>query len=341
MKLNSLTSKLSIVLFCFILLSCSKSEQQLYVHLNGATMGTTFTIKFPDSGNVDVDELELAVKTRLYEINKLMSTYDPESELSRFNQHRYASAFTISDETALVLREAIRLGALSDGVLDVTVGPLVNLWGFGPTKRPEKIPTAQDVQQVREYVGLNKLSLKGNQLTKSHALVYVDLSTIAKGYGVDQLAELVEQQGIKDYLVEIGGEMRVSGTKWNDRQWSIAIEKPLTQERAIQKLISIGNNAIATSGDYRNYYEEDGVRYSHLIDPIVGKPIQHNTVSVAVVHPSSMVADGLATAFNVMAFEKAFAVAQENDISALFIIEENGQFNEIMTSAFERDVTIH
>ena len=202
----------------------------------------------------------------------------------------------------------MRLGELSDGVLDVTVGPLVNLWGFGPTMRPESIPSQQDVDAVRAYTGLDKLTVVKDGLVKAHPQLYVDLSTIAKGYGVDVVAELLEEQGVESYLVEIGGEMRVKGDKGNGSEWLIAIEKPVSDARAVQKIISIGDNAIATSGDYRNYYEQDGVRYSHLIDPRTGKPIQHNTVSVTVIHPSSMTADGMATAFNVMGWESAIAL---------------------------------
>ncbi len=323
------------------LFACSQPEPQLYVHISGTTMGTTFNIKFPEQSEIDVNNLEDQINSRLIKINKLMSTYDPESELSRFNQHRFTSPFSLSDETVLVIKEALRLGELSNGFLDVTVGPLVNLWGFGPTKRPEKVPTDAMLKEVSEYVGLDKIQLSGNQLRKSHALLYVDLSTIAKGYGVDELAKLLEKAGINDYLVEIGGEMRIKGTKYDNQPWLIAIEKPVTNERAIQKLVSIGDNAIATSGDYRNFFEEEGVRYSHLINPKTGKPIEHNTVSVAVVHESSMVADGLATTFNVMQFDDAFKLAQDNELAVLFIIKEEEEFKEVMTSAFKHKVDTH
>lgn len=321
--------------FVLLLLGCSKEPQRTELHISGATMGTRYNIKFPENEDIDVDIFKADVTKRLFEINKLMSTYDPESELSRLNQYRYTKPFPISEETALVLQEAIRLGELSDGVLDVTVGPLVNLWGFGPTKRPETIPTDEAVEQIRKYVGLDKFTLSGNSVTKLHPLLYIDLSTIAKGYAVDELARLLEQANVTNYLVEIGGEMRVSGKKSSGKAWSIAVEKPITQARAVQRIISIGNNAIATSGDYRNYYEEDGVRYSHLINPKTGKPIQHNTVSVAVVHPSSMVADGLATAFNVMGVEKALALANENDIAALVIVKNGDKFEELTSSTFD------
>lgn len=311
------------------------------IHLSGPTMGTSYNVKFNANANINVEKLETQITTRLYDINKLMSTYDPESELSRFNQHRFTTPFALSEETAVVVKEALRLGEFSSGILDVTIGPLVNLWGFGPTQRPETIPSDDAIAEVQNYTGLDKLTLDNLQLSKSHPMVYVDLSTIAKGYAVDEIAHLVEAAGSADYLVEIGGEMRVKGTKSTGQPWRIAIEKPVTQERAIQRIVTIGNNAVATSGDYRNYYEEDGVRYSHLINPNTGKPIQHNTVSVTVIHPSSMIADGLATAFIVMEFEKAKQLVEENDLAILVIRKQGDEYIEYVSPRFEQVVTTY
>jgi thiamine biosynthesis lipoprotein len=339
-----LVLKLKTIFFFLIVCSitaCSSPDVDSEVHLSGQTMGTTYNVKFPSNDSVAIDVLDKAIVTRLYEINKLMSTYDPESELSRFNQYRFTESFDVSSETALVLSEAIKLGKFSRGVLDVTVGPLVNLWGFGPTQRPETTPTENNVAEVRQFTGLDKIKLIGNKLSKSHPMVYVDLSTIAKGYAVDELARLVEEAGLTNYLVEIGGEMRVNGKKANDDPWRIAIEKPVTQERAIQRIVSIGDNAVATSGDYRNYFEENGVRYSHLINPNTGKPIQHNTVSVTVVHPSSMVADGLATAFIVMGFEEAKRLAESNDLAILVIRKDGDEYIEYTSSQFDEVVTTY
>ncbi len=324
----------------FILSACS-SEKMPVVHLNGETMGTTYNIKYVVEGESTVEELQAKVDERLVEINKLMSTYDMTSELSRFNQYRYTDTFAVSDETQLVVTEALRLGELSDGVLDITVGPMVNLWGFGPNKRPAQIPTQAEIEEVRDYVGLDKLAVSNAGLTKRHPMVYVDLSTIAKGYGVDQVAELLERHGLKNYLIEIGGEMRVRGHRGNGDPWLIAIEKPVTTERAIQKVVSIGRNAIATSGDYRNYYEDDGVRYSHLIDPRTGKPITHNLVSVTVVHPSSMTADGLATAFNVMGWDQAKSLAEKQGLAVLLIRKTENGFEEYISSEFDKIVDVH
>ena len=336
---------LAVVAIGILLLASCSDEQRPVVHLQGQTMGTTYNVKYlldeADTNGVDAQTLQNEIDARLVEVNKLMSTYDPTSELSRFNQYRFTDNFNVSTDTLLVVNEALRLAHLSGGVLDVTVGPLVNLWGFGPTKRPEKVPSQADIDAIREYVGFSKLSTTPTGLKKSHPMLYVDLSTIAKGYGVDEVASILEQHDIVDYLVEIGGEMRVRGERGDGSEWLIAIEKPVTTERAVQKVVSIGTHAVATSGDYRNYYEDNGVRYSHLIDPTTGAPITHNLVSVTVIHPSSMTADGLATAFNVMGWDKAIEIAEQEQLAVFLIRRTSDGFEEYASPEFDKLVTVH
>lgn len=332
--------RISVVFIAGLLLSACAQEAKQVVHLHGNTMGTTYNVKYVVDERGQIDGLQEAIDERLVEINKLMSTYDPTSELSRFNQNRYTTPVALSAETTKVVKEALRLGELSDGVLNVTVGPLVNLWGFGPNKRPEKVPTEAQIAEVREYVGLDKVELTSQGLRKLHPMVYVDLSTIAKGYGVDQVAEIMEKNNLHDYLVEIGGEMRVKGERGNGEEWLIAIEKPVSTERSVQKIVSVGTNAIATSGDYRNYYEMGGKRYSHLIDPRTGSPITHNLVSVTVVHPSSMTADGLATAFNVMGWDEAKALAEKEDLAVFLIKRTADGFEEYASPQFDEIVEV-
>ncbi|WOI38155.1 FAD:protein FMN transferase [Alteromonas sp. CI.11.F.A3] len=326
-----------------ILFIASCSEKPLtVVHLQGQTMGTTYNIKYVlGEGETAVEGLQEEIDAKLVNINKMMSTYDTTSELSRFNQYRYSDNFAVSPETLTVVNEALRLARLSDGVLDVTVGPLVNLWGFGPNKRPEKVPTQADIEAVRDYVGYEKLSTTPTGLMKANPMLYVDLSTIAKGYGVDEVAAILDSHDLQNYLVEIGGEMRVKGERGDGSEWLIAIEKPVTTERAVQKVVSIGTNAIATSGDYRNYYEEDGKRYSHLIDPNTGSPITHDLVSVTVVNPSSMIADGLATAFNVMGWERAIDLAEQEQLAVFLIRRTADGFEEYATPEFDKLVEVN
>lgn len=339
LKHTNITQVIGLICLVFGLMSCSKTASE--VHISGPTMGTSYNIKYEESDSISAVELQQKIDAELVNINQLMSTYIDDSELSRFNQWRSTEPFLLSAQTLVVMEEAKRLGELSEGVLDVTVGPLVNLWGFGPDARPEKIPSAKDILEAKQKVGLDRLKLTETSASKSHPDLYVDLSTIAKGYGVDRLAEILEQYDIHNYLVEVGGEMRLSGNKTNGQDWRVAIEKPVTKERAVERIISVGNNAIATSGDYRNYYEEAGERYSHLIDPTTGKPINHNLVSVTVINPSSMTADGLATALNVMGKDKALLLAEKYDLAVLMITKETQGFNEYTSSKFNELVTIH
>ncbi|MGJ8680401.1 FAD:protein FMN transferase [Paraglaciecola sp.] len=325
--------------FLCVLFACSKQASE--VHLTGPTMGTVYNVKYAPSAAVTAKELKLQLDAELVAINQLMSTYIPDSELSRFNKWQSSEPFLLSSETLFVMKEAKRLGEMSDGVLDVTVGPLVNVWGFGPQNKPEKIPTPELIADIKSKIGLDKFSLQSSSATKLQPYLYVDLSTIAKGYGVDRLADILISYDIHNFLVEVGGEMRVSGKKLSGKPWAIAIEKPESYSRSIQKIISVGNNAVATSGDYRNYYEEDGVRYSHLINPETGYPIKHNLVSVTVIHPSSMTADGLATALNVMGKEKAIELSEKHDLAVLLISKEKEGFNEYTSPKFEKIVTIH
>jgi thiamine biosynthesis lipoprotein len=333
-------ARLLIVVVSTILVACSVPKKQ-EMHIAGPTMGTTYNVKFVPADGADKQVLKHQIDQLLIDINQLMSTYIPNSELSQFNQWSSTDPFPMSTQTIKVLNEAKRLGDMSAGLLDVTVGPLVNLWGFGPQNRPEKIPSVELIKLTQLSIGLDKLTLGPTWASKTIPNLYVDLSTIAKGYAVDQVAELLHSHNIQNYLVEIGGEMRVSGVKASEKPWIIAIEKPEAEQRSVQELISVGDNAVATSGDYRIYYERDGVRYSHLIDPSTGYPITHNVVSVTVVHPSSMTADGLATALIVMGKEKALALAEQHDIAVMLITKEQIGFNEYTSAKFEQLVTVH
>ncbi|MFA3791726.1 FAD:protein FMN transferase [Aliiglaciecola sp. SL4] len=332
-KLKSLGLVFCVAVVIFIVWNTPDNTGE--VHLSGATMGTSYNVKVHSDKGMAPEELQQKIDALLVDINKLMSTYDPNSELSRFNQQLSSEPFELSPATLKVLKEAKRLGELSDGVLDVTVGPLVNLWGFGPDARPDKIPSQETINSVKDKIGLNKLVIQGSTLIKLQPDLYVDLSTIAKGYGVDALAELLESYGYTNYLVEIGGEMRVAGVKSNGQGWRIAIEKPVNDERAVQSILTIGNNAVASSGDYRNYFEQGGKRYSHLIDPRTGYPITHNLVAVTVVHPSSMTADGLATALNVLGKEDALGIAKQHNLDVMLITRENGDFKAYTTGKFD------
>lgn len=315
--------------------SCTPAPQQISV--SGETMGTTYHIRYVTANpNHSPERVKERVDAVLEQVNSQMSTYAPNSELSLFNQRKTTEPVVISRSLETVVRRALEIGEETDGLLDVTVGPLVNLWGFGPLGRPEQVPTEQQLLEVRDQVGYQYLTVENHQLTKAVPDLYVDLSTIAKGYGVDRVAILLEQMEIRNYLVEIGGEMRMRGTKPGEQPWRIAVEQPVTLDRAVQRIIEPGNNAVATSGDYRNYFEEDGVRYSHIIDPRTGYPIQHNLVSVTVISETCMDADAYATALTVMGAEKALEFANQKGLAVLLVTRENDQFKEYTSTAFKR-----
>ena len=318
-----------------LVIGCSPSDdlaRKEYL-LQGNTMGTTYNIKVIGE-NLDSGKLQQGIDEKLKQLNQEMSTYIADSELSKFNRSTSLEPVKVSTGLARVVKEAMRLGELSNGALDVTVGPLVNLWGFGPEYRPETVPSDELLSTTKASVGLDKLTFENGQLAKKVPELYVDLSTIAKGYGVDLIAEFIETHGINNYLVEIGGEMRLKGFKHTGELWHVAIEKPLSTERAIHQIIVPKDNAVATSGDYRIYFEADGQRFSHIIDPKTGKPINHKLVSVTVIHPSSMTADGLSTAMMVMGEEKALAFAEKNDLAVYIIVKTEHGFVEQSTVKF-------
>lgn len=317
------------------LAGCSQPKEQ--IHLSGPTMGTTYNIKYIDVDGAPASaDIQKEVDKLLELVNDQMSTYRKDSELSRFNQYKGNEVFEVSAETAIVVKEAIRLNELTRGALDVTVGPLVNLWGFGPEARPEVVPSDEELSARKAMTGISHLSATSTTLTKTLPELYVDLSTIAKGWGVDVVANYVESLGIHNYMVEIGGEIRLKGVNQSEEAWRIAIEKPSTTERAIQEIIEPGDMAIATSGDYRNYFEKDGIRYSHIINPQSGKPIDHKVVSVTVLHPSSMTADGLSTGIMVLGEDAGLEIANENDLAVMIIVKTEQGFEEIYSDAFKK-----
>ncbi|MBY7905443.1 FAD:protein FMN transferase [Vibrio fluvialis] len=317
-----------------LLAGCEQPPQQ--VHLSGPTMGTSYNIKYlQQDGLPSSDDLHKEIDRLLEEVNDQMSTYRKDSELSRFNQYQGIDPFEVSNQTATVVKEAIRLNGLTEGALDVTVGPLVNLWGFGPEARPEVVPTEAELAERKANTGIHHLSVDGNKLSKDLPHLYVDLSTIAKGWGVDVVANYIESQGIHNYMVEVGGEIRLKGLNRDGVPWRIAVEKPTVDERSIQEIIEPGDMAIATSGDYRNYFERDGVRYSHIINPQTGRPIHNRVVSVTVLDKSCMTADGLATGLMVLGDEKGIEIAEQNHIPVFMIVKTDDGFKEIASSAFK------
>ncbi|RXE48042.1 FAD:protein FMN transferase [Chromohalobacter israelensis] len=322
-----------LVLFALLaLVGCDRSPEAY--RFEGPIFGTGYHVTvYGDFSDRQLASLKDGIDDALEDVDRLMSTYKPESELSRFNAAPVGEPFALSPPTAQVIDEAIEIGELSNGAFDVTVGAAVNLWGFGPDKRPDEIPSDEEIAEALEEVDFRALHLNGNRLTKTKP-VYVDLSGIAKGYGVDHVAARLDALGVTSYLVEVGGEIRTRGTKPGGEPWRVAVEKPISRERSVQRVLELEDVAVATSGDYRNYYEEDGRRYSHTIDPRTGRPITHHLASVTVVAEQSSTADGLATALEVLGPKKGMDLANREDIAAYFIVKTDEGFTTELSDAF-------
>jgi thiamine biosynthesis lipoprotein len=305
------------------------------VSFSGPTMGTTYTVKFYTTENVKKpSDLKVGVDAALVRVNKLMSTYDPNSELSVFNKLPENQFSNISEDMAYVIDKALLISEMSGGEYDITIGPLVNLWGFGPGKREDKVPSQVLIDEAKSRVGYHYLKLDGRRLTKEKN-IYVDLSSIAKGYGVDMVAQVLQSKGVRSYLIEVGGEILSKGVKADGESWKVAIESPAGGHEIVERILSVTDVAVATSGDYRNYFEKNGVRYSHTISPKTGRPITHRLVSVTVVDKTTTMADGLATAITVLGPEKGFEFAQKNGIAAYLLIKTDFGFEERPSDAFK------
>lgn len=327
----------ALIAFClsyFSLIGCSEPAPTLN-SLKGRTMGTSYSILWPAHIQVDQTILRSKVDVILEDINSQMSTYDPNSQLSQFNQSPAPATRSIPSDFFSVMVLSQEIFELTSGYFDVTVGPLVNMWGFGPDKKPTSIPSDAEIQSKQAQVGFSVIGLTAGQLSKSQQR-YIDLSAIAKGYGVDKIAALLDKEGIDAYLVEIGGELRAKGVKAQGKPWKVAVEKPAIGERAVQVILPLSDASMATSGDYRNFFEMDGERLSHSIDPFTGKPTAHTLASVTVVDENCARADALATAMLVMGAEKAKILAKEQNITAFFIERVEEQFVEFETPAWKR-----
>lgn len=305
------------------------------VSFSGPTMGTTYTVKFYTTPDVENPwGLKSDVDAVLVRVNRLMSTYDPSSELSRFNKLSAGQQVEVSQDLAYVIDRALLISKMSDGLYDVTIGPLVNLWGFGPGKSKDQIPTEVDIETAKSKVGYQYLQLD-NLTLKKEKDIYADLSSIAKGYGVDEVAKVLEINGIESYLVEIGGEIFAKGKKPDGSAWKIAVESPAGGHEVVNRVIALEEGAVATSGDYRNYFEKNGVRYSHTINPKTGKPITHRLVSVTVIDKTATMADGLSTAITVLGPDEGMAFAQKNGIAAYLLVKSDFGFEERSSEAFQ------
>lgn len=296
--------------------------RQTSAALRGVTMGTTYSIVIPEGvGSGFRETLHSDIENTLASVVRSMSTYDKLSELSLFNTSASTRWTPVSPKLFDVLSTASDLGALTNGAFDVTVGPLVNLWGFGRDWRPFATPHSAELAVARAQTGRHLLQLdrQSQWLQKQRPDVQVDLSSIAKGYGADRIAALLDTRGIDSYLIEIGGEFRVRGANADQNPWQLGVEAPDARQRKIAAVIEPLDGGIATSGNYRNFFDAGDRRYPHVIDPISGEPANHPPLSVTVLASSTMLADALTTALLVMGPVEGPRFANANGIAAVFV----------------------
>lgn len=341
-----LTRRGRLLLPVFLLVLIVLAVRQLWclapgrVVLSGPSMGTTWSVTLAARGRArgELVEARAAIEERLGRVNGLMSTWDPDSELSRFNRHASSEPFPISAETLEVLGVAREVSEKTGGAFDVTVRPLVAAWGFGAGARaPGQGPDASELERLRQRVGFRRLELDpvAGTARKLQADLECDLSAIAKGYAVDAVARALEELGWADFLVEVGGELRARGRRPEGGAWRVGIERPAEDRRGAQLVVTLADLSMATSGDYRSEYEEGGERVTHLIDARSGRPVANRLASVTVVHRQAVVADAWATALSVLGPEAGFARAEAEGLGALFLLRDAaGSFSVRSTPAF-------
>ena len=314
--------------------SCEQPDPEL--QLEGATMGTTYAVQSIGCDSGECEHIEELVDARLKEISSHLSHYDPASELSAFNDYRGTDWYPVSAELGAVVEYALKVSEQSGGAFDISVATAVDAWGFGPTDGLQAEPAAATLATALSHSGYTKLASRASPraIRKDDPLIRLDLSALAKGYAVDQLAYLLEDHGIQNYLVEIGGEVRTAGVRSDGKPWRIGIQPP-ADGLDLEFVVQPGDSAVATSGDYRNFYMLGDRRISHAIDPGTAQPVDNRVMSVSVIAPDAMQADALATALMVMGSEAGSEFARTRGIAALIIERTEHGSKAISTPEFD------
>ncbi|WP_181069683.1 FAD:protein FMN transferase [Stutzerimonas azotifigens] len=303
---------------------------------SGPTQGSTYSVKYVKSHGVpDKAELQRATEAILEQIDQELSTYRNDSDIERFNDMPASSCQSMPASIFELLEVSRQLSAQGDGAFDPTLEPLLNLWGFGPRAKGEGVPSDEAIAEARALTGLGHFRRDGEQLCKD-APAQLEFNSIAAGYSVDRVSERLKSLGVTSYLVEITGELKAEGLKPDGSAWRIGVEEPRDDQRVAQRVIELDGYGISTSGDYRNYFERDGQRYSHTIDPRTGAPIAHRLAAVTVADRSTLLADGLSTLLMVLGPERGFDFATENSIPSFFVIREGEGFVTKSTEAFDK-----
>ncbi|MDO7896813.1 FAD:protein FMN transferase [Pseudomonas citrulli] len=303
---------------------------------DGPTMGSHYSIQYVrHSAGPTAKTVQAEVENILAEVDRQFSTYRSDSDIEHFNALPANNCQAMPAAVLELIRVGEQLSLQSDGAFDLTVEPLLNLWGFGPQSREEKVPSAEALARVRQRVGHGHLRIDGDRLCKD-AAVEVDFNSIAAGYAVDRIAARLHALGIDSYLAEATGELKAVGRKPDGSAWRVALEEPRDDRQVAERVIEVNGYGVSTSGDYRRYFEQDGARYSHTFDAHSGAPVLHNLASVTVIHPSALMADGLSTLLLILGPERGWDYAQEHGIGVFFVLRDGNRFVTRTNDAFER-----
>lgn len=302
----------------------------------GQTMGSTYSVKYvADANTPSVEALKTQTERYLAEVDQLFSTYREDSVVAEFNALPAGQCLTVAPAVRQMVEAAAQLSELSNGAFDVTVAPLLKLWGFGPHQHALNVPSAEAIDKARALVGYQHVRVEADQLCKDAAVI-LDFNSIVAGYAVDQVLAQLKAAGVTSMLVEITGELKAVGKKPDGSAWRIAIEAPRTDAQIAQRIVELDGLGVSTSGDYRNYFEQDGKRYSHTLDPSLGTPIKHALASVTVVDALTLQADGLSTLLMVLGPDEGLAFAELNGIAAFFVVHSEQGFSTFASSMFKR-----
>jgi FAD:protein FMN transferase len=327
--------RLFVLALACIVTACSRAPEELAI--SGPTMGTTYSVKVADPPKgIDAAAVRSAADDVLDRIDRSMSGYRIDSEISRFNTAASTDWFDVSSDLATVVDTALQVSQQSGGAFDITVGPLVAAWGFGASGEPIDLPDDARLSELRAHVGYQKLHARLNPpaLRKEDPGLLVDLNGIAPGYAVDLLAQRLQAMAIQNFMIDIGGEVRAQGRNARGQLWRIAVERPIDAEPEPYAIVQLDNASVTTSGEYRHYVDRDGRRYSHTIDPRTGRPVEHSLASVVVIGSTSMLIDAWATAFNVLGTQEGHALAAKLDMPVLFIDADGGKLRSVTTPRF-------
>ncbi len=322
---------------CALTLACSKSPEMSKIE--GFAQGTTYNLTFelPAGSNQPIEKIETAISDELARMDKVLSNYRDDSVIEQFNAQQSTDAINVDAELVDLVEIARSIHRASNGCYDLTIKPLFDLWGF---KNDVFTPPSDDALGVTlASIGLDNLETLGaTQLRKQLPNLRIDVSSIGQGYAVERMVKILEQFGVTNYLVEIGGELKIQGKKINGEAWRIALEKPLPNERKMHKIVSFDSGepmSLISSGTYRHFFDDKGKRYSHILDARTGKPVEHNTVSVTILIPDATLGDAWSTAFSCLGSREGLKVANEHQLAVLFIDQEGDQLIEVESDALK------